>query len=280
MTGDGLLAHRVERARRPAGDGEPLLLLNGGMMTYAAWDPVSNRLRDRHRLVLCDLRGQLRSPGPVPPDLAANVADLTALLDHLGIDAVHLLGTSYGGALAVLMAALEPRRVRSLIAVTVGDHADAAMQRRSDDWRAQLAGAGGPDGRGRFYERLIAAIYSDDFRRRHAAELAERAAQVAALPETWFSGLRGILAAVANFDLRPHLGAVRAPALIVLASADRLMPAERSLALAAAIPGAETRIHETSGHGLVAEDPAWLARVAREFLARHARTVAADRSPT
>ena len=88
MTGAGLLTHAVR------GEGEPLLLLNGGMMTYASWEPLSTRLAESYRLVLCDLRGQLLSPGSAPAELADNVADLTALLDHLEIDSAHVLGTS------------------------------------------------------------------------------------------------------------------------------------------------------------------------------------------
>ena len=269
MTDNTLLAHRVE------GEGEPLLLLNGGLMTYAAWEPLSTRLRKHHRLILCDLRGQLLSPGLAPRDLAGNVADLTALLDHLGLDSVHVLGASYGGEVGLLMAALAPRRVRSLIAVTVADYADEAMRVDGEEWRRLLAAATDLESRGRFYEHLVGSVYSDAFRRRFGNELAARRSQVAAMPDDWWSSLRSIFEAVASLDLRPDLGAIRTPTLIVLAASDRLMPAGRSLTLAAAIAGAETRMHETSGHALVAEDPGWLARVSLDFLARHARHGAA-----
>ncbi len=274
MSGDGLLAHRVE------GEGEPLLLLNGGLMTYAAWQPVADRLRRHHRLVLCDLRGQLLSPGPAPRELADNVADLTALLDRLGIGSAHVLGTSYGGSVALLLAALAPERVRSLVAVTVADHSDPVMRRRGEELRALLAAATDVPGRRRFHEHLSTLVYSAAYQERSADELAARRTQVAALPGAWFAQLDGILSAVATLDLRPHLAAIRAPTLVVVAGEDRLIPAERSLALAAAIAGAETRIHETSGHALVAEDPAWLAGVSLEFLARHARAAAAESPPT
>ncbi len=283
MTTGDLLAHRVVGPET----GEPLLLLNGGLMTYAAWDPLAVRLRKLHRLVLCDLRGQLLSPGRAPAELADNVADLTALLDHLGIDSAHVLGTSYGGQIALLLAGLAPERVRSLVAVTVADRADAAMRRDGEEWRRLLAAAADSERRGRFYQRLIDTVYSDGFRERFGDELAARGAQVAVMPDGWWQNLRTIFDAVATLDVRPQLGAIRCPTLIVIAAHDRLMPTERSLALAAAIGGAETRRHETSGHALVAEDPAWLARVALDFIGRHrsvaeppaAANRAADRSP-
>jgi hypothetical protein len=47
-----------------------------------------------------------------------------------------------------------------------------------------------------------------------------------------------------------------------------VLPPERSYALAEAISGAELVEHPTSGHALVAEDPAWLAEVYLSFLRR------------
>jgi pimeloyl-ACP methyl ester carboxylesterase len=123
--------------------------------------------------------------------------------------------------------------------------------------------------KGRIHDRIVAEVYSAAYRTRHAEELAERRGQVAMLPDVWFEGVEGILAAVEGLDLRPHLSAIRCPTLIVIAADDQSIPPERSLALAAAIDGAETRIHETSGHALVAEDPAWLADVSLEFLSRY-----------
>lgn len=264
MSAGELLAHRVE------GEGEPLLLLNGGMMTYAAWEPLARRLGPGRRLIRCDLRGQLLSPGAAPAALEDNVADLTALLDHLEVDSTHVLGASYGGEIGLLLAALAPERVRSLVAVTVADHADEAMARDGERWRRLLGAAVDAESRERFYHRLLEAVYSDGFRERFGAELAARARQVAALPDGWWDNLVTIFDAVATLDLRPRLGAVRCPTLVVVAGDDRLIPARRSHDLAAAVAGAETRVHETSGHALVAEDPRWLARVALEFLDRQA----------
>ncbi len=262
MSAGELLAHRVE------GEGEPLLLLNGGLMSYAAWEPVGGRLRGRHRLVLCDLRGQLLSPGRAPRELAGNIADLTELLDHLEVETAHVVGASYGGEIALLLAATAPERVRSLVVVTAADHAGPEMSREGQIWRRLVAASGDANGRARFYERLVAEVYSGEFRRRHAAELEARRDQVAALPESWWRGLESILRALEGFDVRPWLGAIRAPTLVAVAAGDRLIPPERSLALASAIAGAETRVHQTSGHALVAEDPEWLAEAVLDFLGR------------
>ena len=79
MSASSLLSHRVD------GEGEPLLLLNGGMMSYSAWDGYVPPLAERYRVIRCDLRGMLRSPGQRPEGFPGHAEDLLALLDHLGV---------------------------------------------------------------------------------------------------------------------------------------------------------------------------------------------------
>lgn len=260
MTVEGL-GHRLLGER-----GDVVLLLNGGMMTYEAWDPVSSPLGDRFRILGCDLRGQLRSPGGGHDDLSGHVADVVGLLNTLDLGAVHVLGTSFGGEVGLLLAARHPERVQSLAAVTAVDRTPPGL---AEDSRhlAQLVTRvleGGEPGL--FHDALVRDVYSEAYRTAHAAELANRRRR--ALPDAWYRGLLGILANVEDFDLTPDLEAIVCPALVVHAAADAVMPAERVCALASALGCAELAVHPTSGHALVAEDPGWLADVYLDFLGR------------
>jgi pimeloyl-ACP methyl ester carboxylesterase len=261
-----VLAHRLDGA-----SGEVVLLLNGGMMTHAAWGPIAGGLVDGgYRVLGCDLRGQLLSPGDGHPRLIDNLPDLVTLLDVLGLGAVHVLGTSFGGEIGLLLAALHPERVRTVAAVTAADRSPDGMREDSAALQevARRVLAGGD--RGAFHDAVVAGVYSQGYRETHAAELAARRERTSALPESWYRGLLGILESIAEFDLTPWLGRIGCPALVVGTADDRVMPLERVRALAAAIPGAELAVHPTAGHVLVAEDPAWLVVTYRDFLDRRA----------
>jgi 3-oxoadipate enol-lactonase len=260
MTPRGLLGHRVE------GDGEPLLLLNGGAMSFSTWEAIAAPLRETHRVVRCDLRGQFLSPGPAPSSFASHVDDVAALLDALGIQRAHVLGTSFGAEVGLLMAGLRPDRVSSVVAVT-------AMDVFGDEWTpgsrllrsaCRRALAGGD--RGAVFDVLLETAFSPEYRSFHEAELAARRAQIGALPFAWFAGLEGLVASLEGLDLRPVLPRITCPALVVIAEFDATMPRERSEALAATITGAEMAVVRGSGHALVAERPGELVALVQEFL--------------
>jgi pimeloyl-ACP methyl ester carboxylesterase len=257
-----LLTHRI------AGEGSPVVLLNGGMMTFPSWEPIASRLRQRHRTLLFDFRGQLLSPGEPAADLAGHADDLLALLDAVGWRSAHFAGASFGAEVAIELAARTPERVRTLTLITAMDRATDEFRRGTAEMREALAEVRGGGERGRFYDVLVEGVYSKGYRSAQAETLAARRAAVDQLPLEWFEGVDALLDAVADFDLTDRLARIRAPALVVIAGDDRVMAPERSVAMAAA-RGAETVVHPTSGHALVAEEPAWLAEVCLEFLSRH-----------
>lgn len=256
-----ILAHAV------GGEGPPLLLLNGGMMSYLAWEPLVAPLRERFQIVGCDFRGQLKSPGAAPADLAVHAGDVVRLLDHLELPTVHVVGTSFGGAVGVMLAALFPQRVRSFTAVTIADHATEAMDRETRHMAGIVQAILEGGDRRPFLQRLEERVFSLGYRRRQAEELAARRQALEKMPEAWFRGLVGILSAIEGFDLRPHLPQITCPTRVVLTDADDVMPPEHCHALAAALPQATVTTHPTAGHALVAEEPEWLRGVVQEFLA-------------
>jgi pimeloyl-ACP methyl ester carboxylesterase len=259
-----ILTHRVDGPE----DAPAVLLLNGGMMSISAWDEAAAVLMPRYRVVRCDFRGQLLTPELPPPDLAAHLADVVALLDHLGLETVHVVGTSFGGEVGLLLAARHGDRVASMVAATVVDYPPPDMQAIGERLveLCEIAMATG-DGRP-FLGAMNEIVYSPPFRIRVAADLAARTAAVASLPATWFAGGARLLQAVDRMDLRAELGRIACPTLVITAERDELMPGERSAAVAAAIPSAEHVVVAGSGHALVVEERRRFLDLVTEFLGR------------
>jgi pimeloyl-ACP methyl ester carboxylesterase len=98
------------------GWGPPLLLVHGLMFTGEMFEPVVEHFATRHRVIVPDLRGHGRSGGLAPPYTVAQLAaDLSRLLDHLGIDSTAVLGYSHGGAIAQQLVLDHPTRCNRLV---------------------------------------------------------------------------------------------------------------------------------------------------------------------
>lgn len=95
--------------------GDPLLLLHFGMSHLGVWERVVPYLTDRYRVVRVDLRGHGRSDKPADGYTQENMGrDILGVMDHLGIERAHLVGSSMGAEVAAALAAQAQNRVISL----------------------------------------------------------------------------------------------------------------------------------------------------------------------
>ena len=99
------------------GDGPAVVLVHPGIHDSTVWDPVLPLLGD-FRLVRYDARDFGRSSASSEEFLP--LADLVAVLDHLGLDRVHLVGNSMGGQNTLAMTVEHPDRVLSLTLLAPG----------------------------------------------------------------------------------------------------------------------------------------------------------------
>ncbi|MFD9792938.1 alpha/beta fold hydrolase [Streptomyces sp. NPDC059070] len=96
-----------------AGDGPALLLLHSGVCDRRMWDPQWSALVDAgYRVVRCDFRGF--GDTPLTGERHNDAEDALAVLDALGIDKAALVASSYGGKVALEIAARWPQRVSAL----------------------------------------------------------------------------------------------------------------------------------------------------------------------
>jgi pimeloyl-ACP methyl ester carboxylesterase len=100
------------------GEGAPLVLCHGLSGDTNAWVNQISDFSQRYQVVTWDARGHGRSDSPADPNaygLTRFAEDLKALLDHLGLEQVYLLGHSMGGGVAVRFATTYPERVKALM---------------------------------------------------------------------------------------------------------------------------------------------------------------------
>jgi pimeloyl-ACP methyl ester carboxylesterase len=112
----------------------PVILLHSSAASGRQWQALAEMLRSRHEVHAVDLHGhgtQPAWPGPAPMSLADEAAPVERLLERLG--RAHVIGHSYGAAVAVKLASRRPALVRSLVAyepVLFGLLLDDAFSRR------------------------------------------------------------------------------------------------------------------------------------------------------
>ena len=103
------------------GQGEPLLLLHGGLGSIDMFGPILTTLAKTRQVIAVDLHGHGRTTlGDRKIDLVDIGNDLAAILDHLDYRQVDALGYSFGAGAAFRLAVQHPQRVRRLVLASGG----------------------------------------------------------------------------------------------------------------------------------------------------------------
>ena len=100
------------------GDGPPLVLLHPNGFCAGVFDPLARALRRDYRVVGVDLRGHGTSDAPTTFEQCGFIHaawDVVAMLDHLGLDEVVVMGESLGGGTGILVDQVRPGLVRKLL---------------------------------------------------------------------------------------------------------------------------------------------------------------------
>lgn len=116
-------------ARDYAGRGPCLLMLHGLTRNSADFGALATHFAGRFRVVVPDQRGRGRSqydPNPTRYAPVTYCADMAALVARLGLERPLLIGTSMGGLMAMLMAAMAPSGYRGIVLNDVGPVVDPA----------------------------------------------------------------------------------------------------------------------------------------------------------
>jgi len=233
----------VHLAYQVVGDGPVDLLFIHGFISHleAGWENPEfarffEQLGQYARVILFDKRGVgLSDRNQGAPTLEETVSDARCVLAAAGSQRAFVLGTSEGGAAAVLLASLHPALVRGLIlyaampiVVQVDGEPDwASPPERYGRWLAQMQQAwGGPWN----VERFAPSRAQDETFRDWWA----RTLRAASSP----ASVEAVISLVSQVDIRALLPQVRTRALVVHKTSDQMARVEAGRYLAAQLPNA------------------------------------------
>ncbi|MDD2338160.1 MAG: alpha/beta fold hydrolase [Geobacteraceae bacterium] len=244
------------------GSGPPLLLLNGIGLDLSAWGPLVHELCGERQLVLLDTRGSGRSgPPPEPCTTARLAADALAILDHLSLDSVDVLGFSLGGLVAQELAILAPKRIHSLVLAATAARLPGRTRHALDAWR----------------RLLLAGVEADTFRREqfawvfgpatleNGALIEEALTTLANSPAPSARCFSAQADACLAHDTRERASHIDAPALVLAGEDDVLLPAAESETLAELLPQGRFERHP-GGHAFLSESTRVVAASVLRFL--------------
>jgi pimeloyl-ACP methyl ester carboxylesterase len=257
------------------GRGDPVLFVHGQPGLGSDWDQVAARLPD-HRLLMVDRPGYGRS-GPKVLTIEGNARLLAELVTERGATPVTVVGHSYGGGVAIELAARRPELVAGL--VLVGSIGQADSLNVLDRLLAAPVTGEALSAAGLFtlghvlphVRQLVGAQHHGALQWIRATLPDERYDRVSAQRgrQVWRSFVaeqRSLVREIAVVE--GALGSVRAPTTVISGSWDVVVPPSVSAGIAASIPGSELVRVARTGHFVPRDAPELVAAAIRIVEAR------------
>jgi pimeloyl-ACP methyl ester carboxylesterase len=246
-----------------AGEGEPMLLIQGMSATHLAWgETFLDRLRSNFDLIVFDNRGMgLSGRAELPFTIADLAGDAAALLDALEIETAHVVGISMGGMIAQELALARPELIRTLtIGASYCGGPEGTLMSPEDLQMlatAYVSGDAEQVFRAMWKINLSPGFREDDSR---FAAFAEMGSALPAPQPVVLQQMR----ACGDHSAHERLGQISLPTLVIHGDADRLLGYNNGREIASLIPDAHLETLEGIGHMFWWEQPERSAELIRE----------------
>ncbi|MBS1419555.1 MAG: alpha/beta hydrolase [Clostridia bacterium] len=244
------------------GEGKPLLLLNGIMMSCASWKEFIEPLSAQNMLILVDMLDQGKSEKMTESyDHAIQIRLVDALLNELQLESCVIAGISYGSEVGLEYAILHPDRVERLLLF----NATAATGPWLDDiGKAWNLASANPES---YYYTSIPVIYSPRFYTQNNDWMERRRKILYPVfsNEGFINAMIRLTNSSSNYDVRDRLDKIMCPTLIVSCQQDYLTPVDEQKYLADHIADSHYLIIQNSGHASMYEQPMLFASLILGF---------------
>jgi proline iminopeptidase len=253
----------------------PVIAVNGGpglSHAYMVQNDVWERIARNRMVVLYDQRGTGASKhmqSGASQSMDAQVADLDAVRQALGLAKVALVGDSYGGLLVMAYAAAHPERVaklvlsdspgpswKSIVHVLPEVFPDIEEENAQEEQKIGPGTEAAARARLRNHFRMI--FYSPEKRDAYMSRMGDLGYEPAVA--------EAVAKAITDLDLTQKLAGFTFPALVITGRYDMNVAPLTAWRLAHAIPGAKIVFFEKSGHLPAYEEPEKYVTVLQDFL--------------
>lgn len=244
--------------------GEPIVILNGIMMSTASWKPFIKDFSRNNVAILVDFLDQGQSSRmSVPYNHEIQVRALEAVLDALPYEKYAIMGISYGGEIAIQYAVKRPDRVRRLILANTAARTSDWLRKIGDGWNEVAKTGNGYS----YYLTTIPVIYSTEFFEKEAEWMEGREATLTAYfsQKEVLDRLIRLTDSSRDYNYVDRLSEIKCPTLIISGSEDCLVPMTEQKLLHRMIEGSVYVTINGSGHASMYENPMVFASLVLGF---------------
>jgi len=223
------------------GQGDPLVLMPGLAGGWKLLAPLASQLAKHYQVTIPGLRGDRFPMGTTCVNgLSDYAADLSLLIEQLGLERPALFGVSFGGAIALELAVEQPQRIGALI-----------VQGVEPRFRTTLGAKIARRVLERFPLPTDNGFLNQFFNLLHGGKPAPGPLSDFVVERCWETD-QGIMARrighLESFDVSDRLWRIEVPTLVLAGTRDVIVPPARQRALAAGIAGARYATLEGAGH--------------------------------
>jgi pimeloyl-ACP methyl ester carboxylesterase len=255
---------------RVEGQGEPLIMIAGLDTEQSAWGSQIESFKKYYRTVTFDNRGVGKSDKPAGPYTIKMMADDTlGLIDHIGIEKAHIIGSSMGGTIAQELAINHPERVNKLVLACTFARRDGTSGFSSEFNKAlEIYERSSRDEADlwRFTSVSVPLAFNKSSNRLGRARVILFPLMKIILRFSATTGLAEQLEALSAHDAADRLGMIKASTLVITGTEDRAIKPISSDVIASLVPKAKLVKVLGGSHSFITEMSDEFNREVLDFL--------------
>ena len=261
-----LLVNGIKLYYEEHGKGSPLMLIAGLASDSQSWQPIVEKLSQQYRVILFDNRGSGRTkPQDAETGIQTMADDCIALIRHLNLPCVHLLGHSMGGFIVLDCAIRYPDYISKLILVGTSAFNPERNNALFLDWVSYLENEMSDT---LWFKNIFYWIFSRHFfENPDTLETALELATGYPYPQTKIA-FKNQVKAIKAFNCLKDLSHIRSETLVIFGEEDLLFSPKENIKILCSIPMVETALIEHAAHSVQTEQPKAFIDHIQDFLDR------------